>query len=101
VVSRYGALNGRDLEILTHGEDPWRFANLSREPGQSVRIRLEWIRDYFRFTAVVDDEVDFPVDSEAVAALVAGAEERKAIPGEVDDLAEIRARIAELTDNRG
>jgi uncharacterized phage-associated protein len=32
VVNRYGALSGRDLEILTHHEDPWLRADLGREP---------------------------------------------------------------------
>jgi uncharacterized phage-associated protein len=35
VVSRYGALTGRDLEILSHGEQPWARA---RQHGQSAAI---------------------------------------------------------------
>jgi hypothetical protein len=48
VVSRYGALTGKDLENLTHSETPWRTANRLRQPGWRVTIRPEWIRDYFR-----------------------------------------------------
>jgi uncharacterized phage-associated protein len=101
VVARYGALSGRDLEILTHGEDPWQRADDLRRPNESVRIRVEWIRDFFRSPAAADDDTGYPVDSEAVTALLAGADERKSVPGHVDDLGEIRARIAELAAARG
>jgi uncharacterized phage-associated protein len=101
VVSRYGALTGRDLEILTHGEDPWRLADAHRVPGQSARIRTDWIRDYFRSSAMADDDAAFPVDSEEVAMLVSGAEARKVLPGQVDDLDEIRDRITRLADAHG
>ena len=96
VVSRYGALTGGDLEILTHGEEPWRRADSLRRSNESVRIRIEWIRDYFRSPAMDDDDLELPVDSEAVAEMLAGAEERKSLPGRIDDLDRLRARLAEL-----
>jgi uncharacterized phage-associated protein len=68
VISRYGALSGADLEHLTHSEDPWRDADRSRRPGESVRIPIESIRAYFQ--AADDDEGDGetpPPDSHAVA----------------------------------
>src|SRR3712207_5760448 len=33
LLSRYGRLSGRDLEVLSHGEDPWRRADRHRRPG--------------------------------------------------------------------
>src|SRR3954464_15797303 len=33
VLSRYGRLSGRDLEILSHAEDPWQRAGRSRRAG--------------------------------------------------------------------
>ena len=44
VLSRYGALTGQDLENLTHSEGPWRLADSGRRPGESARIKLEWIK---------------------------------------------------------
>ena len=60
VISRYGALSGRELEILTHHEEPWMRANRDREPGERVRIEREWMRDYFASDAVGDELVDPP-----------------------------------------
>jgi uncharacterized phage-associated protein len=68
VVSRYGALSGADLEHLTHSETPWREADRSRRPGESVRIPPESIRDYFQ--SADEDEGDAqtpPPDSHAVS----------------------------------
>jgi uncharacterized phage-associated protein len=48
VVSRYGKLSGRDLEILTHNEAPWLKADETREPHGSVRIEQEWLVSWFR-----------------------------------------------------
>src|SRR4051794_26274717 len=47
VLSRYGKLTGRDLELLTHAEDPWNRADATRPPKGSVRIEREWLTDYF------------------------------------------------------
>ena len=47
VLSRYGALTGKDLEHLTHSEPPWRLANAQRKPHASARIEIDWIKDYF------------------------------------------------------
>src|SRR3954447_10269614 len=33
VLSRYGRLSGRDLEVLSHGEDPWLQPDRHRRPG--------------------------------------------------------------------
>jgi uncharacterized phage-associated protein len=69
VVSRYGALTGRDLEVMTHGEAPWRLADATRRPGERVVIRPEWMMEYFRADGADDDDVDdLPLDSAAVSA---------------------------------
>ena len=47
VLSRYGGLTGKDLEILSHGEDPWREADQTRQPGGAVRIEHDAIARYF------------------------------------------------------
>jgi hypothetical protein len=60
VISRYGALSGRDLEILTHHEDPWLRADELREPGGRARIEREWMREYFSADAATDDLPDPP-----------------------------------------
>jgi uncharacterized phage-associated protein len=56
VLSRYGALTGQDLENLTHSEQPWRLADSGRRPGESTRVKLEWIRQYFSARASTEDE---------------------------------------------
>jgi uncharacterized phage-associated protein len=62
VISRYGALSGRDLEILTHHEDPWLRANELREPGGRVRIEREWMAEYFAADGVNDELPNPPVE---------------------------------------
>lgn len=57
VLSRYGALTGKDLESLTHREAPYLRADENRPAGGSARIEVEWIRDYFR-TADEDDTLE-------------------------------------------
>jgi uncharacterized phage-associated protein len=86
VVSRYGALTGKDLENLSHSESPWQTANRVRQPSGSVTIKNEWIRDYFRTDgnpAAGEDEM--PLDSEAVAKWLADAQEPPAKPERPDD----------------
>jgi hypothetical protein len=97
VVSRYGALTGKDLENLTHGETPWQTANRIRQPGGRVTIRQEWIRDY-RLTdgSPAAGEEEIPLDSEAVAEWLAGAEEpslEESGPSDREALLAIRAEI--------
>ncbi len=99
VVSRYGALSGRDLENLTHHESPWQLADTNRTPGTSTKIRLDWIRDYFAATGSEDATDDgIPLDSAAVTAWLKGAEPpESAEPLVPDSIDELRARLA----NRG
>lgn len=95
VLSRYGALSGIDLEHLTHGELPWQLANATRVPGGRARIERDWMRDYFRGpgAAGADPDSPGPLDSEAVARLLAGAESRRGGPVTPDSWADIRRLI--------
>ena len=90
VLSRYGRLSGRDLEILSHAEDPWQRADHSRRPGGSVRIEPEWMRSFF---AAADDDDEIPLDSEVVSEWLAGARERSERPPAQDDPQRLRARL--------
>jgi uncharacterized phage-associated protein len=98
VLSRYGSLNSSDLMHMTHGEKPWQLANASRAPQGSVRIRREWLQDYFSTEGAPDaDEDEVPLDSAAVSALVAEAAARPPGPGHRDSYEELQAWAA----NRG
>jgi uncharacterized phage-associated protein len=90
VLSRYGRLSGRDLEILSHAEDPWQRADGSRRPGGSARIEHEWMRAFF---AAADDDDEIPLDSEVVSEWLAGARERSGRPPTQDDPQRLRARL--------
>lgn len=90
VVSRYGALTGRDLEVMTHGEPPWQLANASRRPRERAPIRPEWMLDYFRTDGAPDDGIDdVPLDSAAVSEWLRGSD--GGADGAVDDLDDLRS----------
>lgn len=93
VLSRYGALTGRDLEIMTHGEQPWQLADAARRQGLRAEINPDWIRDYFRTGGAPDDGVDdVPLDSAAVSAWLREAASRdSAVEAPEDSLDELRA----------
>ncbi len=94
VVSRYGRLTGRDLEVLSHGEPPWLEANARRQANAeaSERIAPGIMAAYF---ASDTDEDDLPLDEAEVAALVAGAAQRiQNEPGVPDDLDALRHRVS-------
>ncbi len=97
VVSRYGTLTGKDLENLTHGETPWKTANLLRQPGARVTIQREWIREYFRTDGnPAAGEEAVPLDSEAVKEWLAGAQETPVEPDELDDSEKLLSMRAEV-----
>lgn len=78
VTSRYGSLSGLDLEHLTHSEDPWRLADQRRRPGESVRMELSTMRQYFAAaSASVDDGDELHLDSGAVSEWLSGATTRR------------------------
>jgi hypothetical protein len=88
-------LSGTDLEHLTHGELPWQLANATRVPGGRARIERDWMRDYFRGPGAPGADSDDPglLDSDAVTALLAGAESRRGGPVRPDSCADIRRLI--------
>lgn len=93
VLSRYGNLSGKDLENLSHSEDPWRDANIRRLPGGSVCIEQEAIRTFF--AAAADDAGDdgIRLDSDEVRAWLADAKERLNDPLQPDDLDALYAKL--------
>jgi uncharacterized phage-associated protein len=101
VVSRYGRLTGRELELMTHGETPWRLADANRLPTTSTRIDVDVIRDYFVQADIADRDEDPVFDSAQVSAMLAGAEERRSQPGTRLSVEEMWSRLAELSAARG
>lgn len=102
VVSRYRNLTGVDLMHLTHAEDPWQRADTDRPKGGSVRIRDEWMRDYFRAEQAMNEgEVWF--SQEKIAELTRDAQERRQNQGPVgpDETALLRERLAEVEAQLG
>jgi uncharacterized phage-associated protein len=94
VISRYGALTGRDLENLTHSESPWRLADRARRPGESARIETEWITEYFRTGGAADgDEEGVQLDPAAVTGWLRAARSRRDQPVRPDRPEELRARL--------
>lgn len=94
VISRYGALTGLDLENLTHSEMPWQMANGGRRAGESTRIRVEWIREYFRADGAADgDEDEVLLDSDAVSRWLRDADKRRPTSPRPDSIEELQARL--------
>jgi uncharacterized phage-associated protein len=94
VLSRYGALTGRDLENLTHSETPWQLADTGRRPGESARIESAWIRDYFRTRGAADgEEEEMVLDSAAVTVWLRDAPDRRTGSVRPDSPDELRARL--------
>lgn len=91
VLSRYGRLTGRDLEILSHGEEPWRSADQHRRPGDSARIEPQVMRSFSSRTTGDDEAV--VLDSAQVTEWLADAQARRSTPSRPDDLAELRSRL--------
>lgn len=92
VLSRYGALTGRDLENLTHSQTPWQRANRNRPAGGRVRIEQEWIEQYFRTSAAEDDD-QIVLDRAIVSAWLADAGTRRHRPLRPDSPEELLARL--------
>jgi uncharacterized phage-associated protein len=85
VIQRYGSMTGNALIEQTHRESPWLRANSRRATGGSVRIEVEWIRDWFR-------SLSEPM-SESVRTLISGAAQRRQLSPKPDDAGRLRARL--------
>jgi uncharacterized phage-associated protein len=95
VVSRYGSLNGTDLEHLTHNESPWRDADAKRVPGGSVKITQDAIRNYFLTAPSDEGDEDTPLpDSEAILEWLASAGKRSEQVAKPDTVEALRARLS-------
>lgn len=90
VLSRYGGMTGQDLINLSHEEAPWRRADEHRQPGGSAPISNDWLHDYFAGEGAPEGH---DLDPAEVAALIAGAEQRRLQPATPDDPQEIRRRL--------
>lgn len=102
VLSRYGALTGRDLEILTHGQSPWIDArargHANADP--SPKIHLAELTAYFRESFDRDDD-DLPVpDAALLDDALRGAATRLSEVRRPDDLDRLRTRVSELSAAR-
>jgi len=75
VLSRYGNLTGRDLENLSHAEDPWRDADQHRRPGGAVCIEHDALIEFFRA-----DHDEGPLGPEAIAELRRKSAEQPPLP---------------------
>ena len=55
VLNAYAHLNGRELETLTHGEDPWRDARRGLPCDQPSTSEISWasMRNYYRARVTV------------------------------------------------
>jgi len=99
VVSRYGTLSGTDLEHLTHAETPWQYANAVRRPGESARIELAWIREYFATDGAADGDEDEPLAYSAeIRAILKDADGRRSSDPATDDLDEMYARLLAMRE---
>jgi len=78
VVSRYGRLNGGELERLTHGEAPWIEADVARRETRSrtQRIEPEAIRAYFAAAPDAEDDSVIPLDPHQVDVWLEDSEPR-------------------------
>ena len=88
VVSRYGRLTGRDLEVLSRGELPWQDADRRRKLAgeRSARISAATMIEYFSA-----DEDETALDPTGLDAMFAGAaQQSRQSP---DDLDQLRQRL--------
>ena len=95
VVSRYGRLTGRDLELLCHAEPPWQRADLTRPPHGSVQIKNSWMLEYFVSESDEDDDRGFA--SETVSDWLAMTTAEPALEKKPDSYDELVARLADAT----
>lgn len=92
VVSRYGRLTGRDLEVLSRGELPWQDADRRRKlaGAQSARISPATMLEYFSADTDEDDTELGPTELDAMFA--GAAQHSRQSPGASDDPDPLRQR---------
>lgn len=93
VISRYGGLTGRDLEILTHSQEPWQRADRERAAGASRRIEEAWLLEWFRRELDSDDDGAPDLDEQRRRKLLQAAAKRRSTETGQDDLDELRTRL--------
>lgn len=92
VISRYGSLTGRELELLSHAQDPWIDADEARLRGRSDVITKETLARYFA-TALSDDEDEAPWPAhDVIAQWLAGTPRQPPPVHDYDDIDRLRER---------
>jgi hypothetical protein len=81
---------------LTHSEQPWQLADSGRRPGESARIKLEWIKKYFRARRSTDEEGEVVLDSASVTQWLQDAEKRRETPAMPDSHEELLVKLEKL-----
>ncbi|MGH4013193.1 MAG: Panacea domain-containing protein [Pseudonocardiaceae bacterium] len=100
VLSRYGALTGKDLENLTHSEDPWLTADEDRPPGGSTTIKHDVIARYFRTNSSTEGE-EGALDRAVISQWLQETTSQPAEPGRPLGREELLARFAEIEARLG
>jgi uncharacterized phage-associated protein len=99
VLSRYGRLTGRDLEILTHGEPPW---NAARARGaatgdRSPKITHRELIEFFAAREAADEDGALEPAPDELLAFLRGASARAGEERCPDDLDRLKERLATVT----
>jgi uncharacterized phage-associated protein len=93
VVSRYGALTGRDLELLSHAQEPWIVADQARQRGGSDVVTHKTMQLFFAsdLTSREDDTEPWPSQA-AIDEWLQDAQPPDLSAVEMDDLDRLRNR---------
>jgi uncharacterized phage-associated protein len=96
VVSVYGALTGKQLEILTHGESPWQLADNERRTTGHKRatITLDSMAEHFRHPPTDEAEDESGPDDEALMDWLKGVYGRRRPNPRPDDLDLLRREFS-------
>ncbi len=98
VLSRYGRLTGRDLEILTHGEPPWMAAKAraAASGDRSPKILRSDLMEFFGSKEGVDEDTGGNPAPDELLEFLRGASERSANVPCPDDLARLKDRLSTM-----
>jgi uncharacterized phage-associated protein len=102
VVSRYGALTGRDLEILSHGEQPWLAARARGEVAgdRSPKLSRQDLKAFFSSTEGDDEPTQAALPVHQLHQFLEGAGECMASVARADDLGQLKRCLAALREAR-